>query len=266
MDQVFASFRAPRGRIATSTAGDETAEEDGDGATLESPPQIEGAMAAFDHLFDLLLGANDGQRDLGLALQISQYVCDRLEPAEAVVEGYLTRLLLTMSSSPAPESDRIGLAAAVLVSAAKQRQGVNELAMLRAARRQLLRLGVEIADDVPDMGTVRGFARILTPDIDAVALWSAIRDVMTFQEEVKLYHLAASGPLAPSDFPALATLPEWPKLAGAKRKGIYFVSKNANGCPHHHMKLPTSEAFRLQTIGVGRALNCCEAILLCEEL
>ena len=70
-----------------------------------------------------------------------------------------------------------------------------KFAALRIARRHLLRLPFDVAGGNPDMDAVRGFARILTPEVDFSALWDAIRGVRTFQEEVRLFRQAGPGPL-----------------------------------------------------------------------
>lgn len=265
MSQVFASFRASRGPVAAGS--DDGAEDDDEPSIREPQPQIEEALAAFDHLFDLLLGAEGARRDLGLALQISQYVCDRLLPPEPVIEGYLNRLLAGLSSTDVPADDRMHLAAAILVSAARQLIMRDRSATLRTARRRLLRLGVDIGNEMPDMTAARGFVHILTPDFDFVALLNEIRGIWTFQEEVRLYRHAGPGPLKATDFPALATLPEWPELAiPATRARIQFLSYYSDACPRHHINLPTGQAGQLKGKGVARATNCCNAILMCEEL
>ncbi len=269
MSQVFASFRASRGAIASGAESGDVTEDDGELLTEEPQPRIEEALAAFDHLFDLLLGAEGARRDLGLALQISQYVCDRLLPPQSVVESYLRRLLAALSSTAVPVEDRMHLAAAILVSTARQSVIHDRSAILRGARRSLLRLGVDIGNEMLDMTAVRGFIQILTPEFDFKALFNEIRGVRTFQEEVGLYRHAGSGPLHAADFPALATLPEWSQLAEATpatRGRIQFLSKYTDACPRDHIKLPTGEAGRLKSKGVARAANCCNAILMCEEI
>lgn len=269
MDQILSAFCSPRGRISVIGRGDDGVEGDEDLPQAEPNAQVDQALAAFDHLFALLIDPNNLRRDLGLALHISQYVCDRLEPPEAVVEGYLDRLLGANAFRPVSEPDRLAFAAAILVSAGRRQNRANRSSALRNARRHLLRLGVSIGDAMPDMVAAHGFARILTPDLNASELWTELQGVRTFQEEVKLYRLADAGPIPASEFPALATLPEWPLLATATtatRGKIVFQTRYSNVCPSHYMKLPAGEASRLKGCGVGRAANCCSAILMCEEL
>ena len=98
----------------------------------------------------------------------------------------------------------MNFAAAILVSAARQKRHGHESAALRIARRHLLRLPFDVAGEMPDMDAVRGFARILTPEVDFSALWDAIRGVRTFQEEVRLFRQAGPGPLKATSFPALS--------------------------------------------------------------
>jgi hypothetical protein len=270
MDQIFASFRAPRGTATLATETPDTISDEGDPLPDEPPPEIDEAMAAFDRLFDLLLGEAGGRRDLGVAIQISQYVCDRLRPSEEIVEGYLGRLMRALSSAEVLEDDRMHFAAAILVSAARQKRRGHDSAASRIARRHLLRLSVDVAGEMPDMDAVRGFARILTPEVDFSALWDAIQGVRTFQEEVRLFRQAGPGPLKATSFPALATRPEWAQLAvltPATRAKIIFLDQYTDVCPcRRHLGLPAGEAAALKAYGVARAGNCCGALLMCEEV
>ena len=202
-------------------------------------------------------------------MQIGQYVCDRLGPPPADVERYLSQLIQAMVGEPVAETDREAMAAAILVSTVVRREAPYPPAVLRNARRGLLRIGFNLDGDAPDLRLVHGFARILTPHIDRDVLWLDIRSIRTFQEEIRLYHHAGQGPYADEDFPALATLAEWPELARASeadRKRMYFLARGASACPRHCLNLPTSQAVRLKECGIGRAANCCDAIILCEEI
>jgi len=270
MDQIFASFRAHRGTAALANETPDTISDEGNALPDEPQPEIDEAISAFDRLFDLLLGETGGRRDLGVAIQISQYVCDRLLPSEEIVGGYLDRLMRALSSAEVLDGDRVNFAAAILVSAARQKRHNHDSVALRKARRQLLRLPADVAGEMPDMDTVRGFARILTPDDDFTALWDAIRGARTFQEEVRLFRQAAPGPLKASDFPALATRPEWAQLAvltPAARAKIIFLDQYTDVCPcRRHLGLPAGEANALKNYGVARAANCCGALLMCEEV
>jgi len=268
MAQVLGSFRAARGPIAASAASAETVEEEST-PTPDEAEEAERATSAFDRLFELLLGGDGGRRDLGLALRLGQYVCDRLEPPEPVVEGYLTRLLGAMSGDDVPESDRPAFAAAILVAAARRQKDVPGPAACRNARHRLLRLGQPIEGPAPDMAEVRGFARLLVPELDAEGMWAAVGAVRTFQEEVALYRRAEPGPLRDEDFPALASLPEWRELSAgtpAVRRSVRFMDRYSEVCPAHFINLPSSEKAALRDHGVARAGNCCRTIIMCEEV
>lgn len=271
LQQILASFRLPRGRIGLAVDATDDVVEGGDAQPepQQDLPQIKDAMAAFDQLFDLLLGEDGGRRDLGVALQIGQYVFDRLEPDAIVVDGYLRKLVGALASEPLPVADRMAMAAAILLATVSRQDGAVSPGALRNARRKLLRLGIDVAEDAPDMAPVHGFARILAPDMDADALWASVRAVRTFQEEIGRYQQASPGSLQPDDFPALASLPEWSEIAAASaatRARIHFLDRYVEACPTHHYMLPTSEISRLKEKGVARAANCCGRILMCKEV
>lgn len=273
MAQVFASFREPRGKISSvnSVSDDVEDGQNTDPPSTDTPAgnDIDDAMFSFDYLFDLLLGGHGGHQDLVLALQISQYVCDRLDFPASTVETYLTRFLAALSSSMVPEEDRSTVAAAAFLSASRQQVSHGNEFSVRSARRSLLRLGYDITGSAPDLSPVHSFSRILSPTLDAVALWDKVRKTKTFQEEIRQYRLAPPGYLEASDFPALSSLQEWKDIANATesfRKGVYFIDKHSGFCPKHFIGLPEGELSKLKSFGLGRARSCCSAFLMCEEI
>ena len=273
MRQVWAAFTKPGSAIPSVRGGEEAAGDDGEPPAPEATDSgagddLRNATERFDRLFDKMLGDDNGRRDLGAAVQITQYVCERLSLSEGTVDHYVERLLTAMTNAEIPPDDRMSMAAVVLVPTAR-RHGVEDPAALRSARRRLQRLGVPVAGDPPSMELVRGFVRVLTPDLDGAALWTAIQGIRTHREEVAAYWRTPSGTVDKADFPALAGLGVWNELAkatAADRRRMHYLSRRATACPKHHRVLPEAEIGALDSVGVARAANCCkELILLGDE-
>jgi hypothetical protein len=274
MVQVWAAFTTPGSSIQVAHSGEDPGEDEDEPSTPAVANKgvddgISNATERFDRLFDKLLGEDDGRCDLGAAVQITQYVCERLRLPEGQVERYLDRLLMAMADADIPDSDGMAMAGIVLVATARK-QGASKSAALRGARRRLLRLGVPIASGPPDMEFVRGFVRVLAPNLDSATLWAAIQGIRTYHEEVAAYWQTPPGAVDKADFPALAGLRDWDELAKATtadRRRMHYLSRCAATCPKHHMTLPDADADALSNIGVARTANCCkELILLGEEV
>jgi len=273
MGQILACFREQRGPISANSdpdeapsPEDETDRQDGSAPPREHPG-VKRAMWFFDQLFEVMLNAPPSKRDIALAFRIAQYVSDRLEPDAACVKNYLDTLVASFMENPPPADDREIASAAILVASAAQiTTNAFPFHAASLARRKLLRLGADLEGAMPDIALAQGFARILVPDIDATALWASVRAARTAQEEVRAYRMAGSAPISKADFPYLGSTPEWPSLAGPDRKAISFMPRFQTSCPVHYIALPSAEASRLHENGVGRALNCCGRILLCEEV
>ncbi len=119
---------------------------------------------------------------------------------------------------------------------------------------------------MPDMKLVQGFTRKVAPDYDFDDLWDEIRAVRTAQEEIMAFRLAGTGAALGPAFPYLASLPEFHKITPLECKRLIFIRRFNLFCPHCHVALPVGQSSRLRDAGVGRALNCCGRILLCEEI
>jgi hypothetical protein len=268
MEQLLASFQEPRGPISenSDTADDPSVDT---GARPESPrtprqqPGIKQALVNFDKLFDVMLN----KRQFSVAFHMTQFVCDRIEPDAARVKNYLDRLVAGFIENPMVDGGKECACVAILILlAAASVTTVSFAVAAMQARRRLLRVGADLSTQAPDATLGHGFVRILSPGIDTEALWEAIRGCRTAQEEVQAYKLADSKPISKAEFPYLSSTPEWDALAGANRKGISILSRYHASCPIHFIALPSAEAARLRDSAIGRASNCCNRILLCEEL
>src|SRR5205823_3641243 len=99
-------------------------------------------------------------------------------------------------------------------------------------------------------------------------LWPRLRALRTYQEQV-LSYMQALKDGEPSD--GYRDLPdqareEWPVLQEAltstnARGRLLFAEGSPEVCPRCHIKLPSSEIHRLQSIGIATARNCCRRVV-----
>lgn len=110
----------------------------------------------------------------------------------------------------------------------------------------------------------------LAPEADLTALWGRLGKVRTMWEQGRNYRLHLKSGSFGGDYPDLRADPQlWPTLERAlatdQRSKVLTVSKGTSTCPRHGMMLPGAEANNLKVYGIGRALNCCDRLLICEE-
>jgi hypothetical protein len=267
MQGVVQCFCESRGPLTVQAEGlpNSGAEADGvDGNTASVLPNEvkEKPLKAFARLFDTMLKAPSSKVDIGVAFRMTQYVCERVEPDAALVLDYLKRLVEAFTQHPPKDSDREIAAAAVLL-----RTGClnvqSEMFLARVTRGDLLRVGADLKANAPDMNLVRCFARLLGVSKDFDAVWAAVGQVRTPQEEVHAYHLDTREELAETDYPFLSNTPEWDYLKHRSRRGIHIMSRYSDVCPFCFNMLPTASASQLQKSAIT---SHCGKILLCEEL
>lgn len=263
MQSVLQCFHESRGPLTTqSELSPNTGTEDpvdGSSTSLLPLEAKDKPMKAFERLLNTMLNAPPSKVDVGLAFRITQYVCDRVQPDAVLVSTYLKRFVEAFTAHPAKESDREIASAAVLLWATH----LNAASLSRVTRGVLLRIGIDLKGDPPDMNLVQGLARLLGESYDFVGLWVAVGRIRTPQEEVRAYHLDTRKELPECDYPFLSSTPEWNCLNHASRGGVHFLSRYSDVCPFCFNMLPTSSAFRLQMSGIT---THCGKILLCEEL
>src|SRR5258706_11332333 len=139
----------------------------------------------------------------------------------------------------------------------------------RRARDCLLRLNVHFAGDIPSTKGVQGFQSILPHNVALDELWTGLRQIRTYAEQVRIYLIALKNGKLATECGDLAkeAREEWPILEGAftselSRKKILELSHWRESCPHCQISLPTSEVFKLQSLRIATAKNCCRRILI----
>jgi hypothetical protein len=145
-----------------------------------------------------------------------------------------------------------------------------ERALYRWARGCLLRLGIDFTDPPPSSDGVRGYQTVLLQQEDFPELWLQVRDVRTYQEQVRSYLEALNtGKPSPDAYRDLQkdASEEWPVLEAAftspkARRRLLCANGSIDACPVDHIILPSVELDKLRAVGVATAKNCCRKIII----
>jgi hypothetical protein len=282
IEQFFSALREMHGAIKESMDDDDDEDDNGeddedeDGgralprrSAIRATAEVSGAaFATFEQLLDLLLSPNRDSSYPIIAFDLAQYICDRLEADPIRARDWLRRILNAILSSEIPQ-DRLEdiTAAVVLFHATSGTEGAP-----RRARTRLLALGVDVLANAPRTCGNTGFIQSLGASEDISEFWRSISSARSMREQIDAY-LSALTSGRPSDgYPDLPKVTTaWRTLEAAitnasLRRNIYVVKQSSPSCPRHHMTLPTGERSNLQQYGVGIARNCCQSILICDDL
>ena len=276
MDHVLSAFREKRGPFGRTSSGregeddndnddDDDGDVDGASDSKSIDPAVERSLETFDKLLELLLSPSNAPRHALIAFDLTQYICERLQPDFGIAKGWLERLVNVLAHEATPIDRREDVAAAILVLLACS----DAPSDARNARARLLRLGYSVSGEAPSQERAQGFQSVLIQTIAWAEVWEQLRMVRTFPEQIRSYLLAlktGQPSTGYSDLPAAAP-EEWPVLQDALtspdvRDRILVFDKWPNSCPLHHMTFPTIEISKLRTVGVATAKNCCRRILV----
>ena len=200
-----------------------------------------------------------------IAFDLTGYICDRLRPDAAQARLWLERIIRVLLTAGVPPERRDDVAAAVLTVL-----GMSlEYGLGRWARGCLLRLGVDFAGPPPSHVAVRGYQTVLRPQTGFPEMWLLLRDLRTFQEQVRAYLEALRTGKPSDDYRDLQkeAREEWPALQAAltspeARSNLLFANGSGEACPVHHIRLPSGEIYRLHATGIATTKNCCHKILI----
>jgi hypothetical protein len=130
-------------------------------------------------------------------------------------------------------------------------------------------LDVDFSGDIPSTKGVQGFQSILPQSVALGELWAGLQRIRTYPEQVRAYLIALKNGKPATEYGDLAkeAREEWPVLEEAftsesARKRILELSHWRESCPHCQISLPTSEVFKLQSLCIATAKNCCRRILI----
>jgi hypothetical protein len=268
MEHVFSAFRERRGPFGGTTAGRKGEDDDDfDEVSNSSPtdPSVPRSLEVFERLFEFLLSPENAPRHAITAFDLTQYVCERLQPDIGIAKAWLKRLVVVLAHVVVPSDRREDVAAAFMVLLAYD----YEPSDARTARAWLLGLGFPVSGTAPTPERVQGFQSLLMPTIGFAEIWDQVQSVRTFSEQTRAYLSALKTGQASreySDLPAAAP-EEWDELEDAisspdARKRILLLDKWSNACPRCSITLPSIEVSKLRTIGIATAKNCCRRILI----
>jgi hypothetical protein len=270
MDQVFSAFRekrGPFGRTSSGRIGEDEDDDDIDGAPDSEPidPAVERSLETFSKLLDLLLSSHNAPRHALIGFDLTQYICERLQPDFGIAKVWLERLINALIRNKPPTDRCEDVAAAILVLLAC----VDATSAARNARTHLLQLGYSTSGKAPSQEHVQGFQSILIQTIAWADAWELVRAARTFPEQIRSYlsALETGQPSAGYSDLQAAAVEEWPVLENAltskdARKRILVFDKWSNSCPLHYMTFPTIEISKLRTVGVATAKNCCSRVII----
>jgi hypothetical protein len=116
---------------------------------------------------------------------------------------------------------------------------------------------------------VHGFISVLPKKITFSELWSRLRTLRTYHEQVRAYLRALQCRQPSDDYPDLHqdAREEWPILEQAitsnnARRRIVLTEHWQDACPTCHIKMPSRQAFKLETIGIATAKGCCNRVVI----
>jgi hypothetical protein len=272
LDHIMQAFRSKRGPFERARVGHTTQEDDendesgGAEAELEDDARANAnSTAGFEQLLELLTKPGVNQRAVITAFDLADYLCDRLRPEAAQARGWLERLVRALLRVGVPSQRRDDVIVAVLMLLSVS----PDPSSYRWARESLLRLDVDFTGVAPSPDGAHGFQAVLTQQATFSDAWEQLREVRTYAEQLRSYQAALGRGEPSSDYPDLpsAAPEQWPLLQSAfvsarSRSLLHFIEAAVDVCPRCDMTLPKGESFKLQSIGIATAKNCCRHVLI----
>jgi hypothetical protein len=270
MSHVFTAFRETRGPFAKANTGGKGEEEEEEetaepAADADTDPAIERSLSVFDQLFDLLLSDEGASRNAMIAFDLTQYVCERLRPEVARVKTWLDRLIRALLKTGAPPDRRDDLSAAILLMLSNWQEPNG----YRWARDCLIRTNTDFAGPVPSIKGVQGFRAILAQNAALEELWTKLNAVRTYPEQLRAYLIAMKNNQPSLEYADLAkvAIEEWPVLENAltseaSRRRILELKQWQESCPRCQISLPTGEVYKLESVRIATAKNCCNRVVV----
>jgi hypothetical protein len=273
MEHVFSAFRQKREPLTTRTstaARTEKEEEEGDEPEPVSKPNADGvaierSLAVFDRLFDVMLSGEPRGRNVMVAFDLTHYICGRLQPDLSRVNNWLHRLVPALQETGVTAERRDDVAATILLLAGNWAKPNG----YRWARDYLLHMNIDFSADMPSTDGVTGFSVVLPQKVTGAEVWKSVNQIRTFREQVRAYMVALKEGTPSSEYDELAkeAVEEWPVLqealaSASARNRVLELNRYQESCPLHQISLPTSEAFKLKSLCVATAKNCCGRVIV----
>ncbi|MER9254553.1 hypothetical protein NKI59_22595 [Mesorhizobium sp. M0598] len=272
MGYVFAALREKRGPLEqVGAVRNADSEDEGDAITEEVQAvdrAVDHSLAVFEQFLDKMLSPGLVELHAFQALDLTQYICERLQPDPQRAKGWLQRLLDGLIRIEVPD-DRRELVSAVVLTLLGTRIDENDL---RAARSRLVGIGTDLQGDCPLPELARGFHSVLNQNATFPELWDRVRGIRTYREQARSYldALAAGHPADGYGELALAAKDEFAIMTDAfkserSRKKIEVMKQWSEACPKCHRTLPKIEVGKLRSTAVATARNCCGHVLIWPE-
>jgi hypothetical protein len=267
MHSVLAAFRERRGPIDPGSGkrnggvnNDEENEPEGE-SPEEVAEQTAVATKALDLLLERLIDVPEEDRQPIRAVDITQYVCERLKLEAYLVRAYIERLVRAFVPPIASVENQNVYSGLALLSAG-QLNGTSEM-RARSLRRLILRMGLDLGAEPPLSVRLGGFEPLLPYSENLGLLWALAKECRTAQEEMKLFWESPT-PLDRDDLPLLSDTSYWELLTeGRSSRAVVRMRRYVEYCPHCSIKLSSVEASRLKAFGIGRCNY--GKLILCEE-
>lgn len=269
IDHVLAAFRQNRGPLVRPGGGPGD-EDDEQPVSSKSPavaddPALGRSLSVFDRLLDVLLQGKSP--NAMVAFDLTQYVCERLQPDITQTMSWLDRLISVFVKTGVPADRKNDISAAILTLAGVSTDHYGA----RWARACLMRIDADLAGAVPAANGVRGFQSILPQSRTFEEMWSDIKAIKTYPEQVRSYLQSLQNGAGVSGFDDLpaAAVEEWQDLKQALEsrdgKRLLILKQFSEACPRCHIYLPTGEIFKLRSVGVATTKNCCRRVVIWPE-
>jgi hypothetical protein len=271
MEHIFSAFRQKREPLTTRTnSGLKTEKEedegDGDGPDSANDAEaIEKSLRVFERLFHLLLLGEPSARNAMVAFDLTHYICGRLQPDINRVKHWLGRMIPALLKTGVPTERRDDVTATILLNAGASAERND----YRSARDSLIRMNIDFSASIPSTDGVSGFSAVLPQSATATDVWSRVQNIRTYREQACAYLRALNCGKQSSEYGELAkeAVEEWPVMEGAfrspsARNRILELNGYQDCCPTHQISLPTREAFKLRTLRVATAKNCCRNVIV----
>jgi hypothetical protein len=267
MQCVFTAFREKRGPLGQTGAGHKGGDEDDEEPreVAHTARLVQSSLTHFEKLLDLLLSDENAPTYAIPALDLTQYICQRLQPDAGTARRWVNRLVDTIIRVSAPPEGREEIAAAILTLL-----GASEESTERTARSRLIRLGWDLSGEAPTPDAADGLLSVLTQAATFPELWARVQKVRTYSEQVRAYLSALQSGQPSAEYAELAEAAreEWPALEMALCSAQYAQDRIivlphwSSACPRHYITLPAIEETKLRTIGIATCKNCCNRVLI----
>jgi hypothetical protein len=270
-DRILAALRVRWTTIPTRTKAatvDHVEAEDG-GKEEDDDVRV---IAAFDALLEVLAERvpSDPAVELQRAADIAGFVLLRKPEVRRVIDfvAWWSNLAVRYLSATEFSQDVRGMAAALLLLDGLASSS-PEMARGRLARvLGSVEEGLGLAEALEPGSRLSRLAEVIAGPVGLRAFGAQVRSASSAVEEVIIAARHVSRGELPPPLPLLDPTEEMrtirKHLADGQSSKILLVGRGVRACPKCNYALPDAQQHRLGSIGLARAANCCNRVLLVE--